>query len=167
MLYFVGVDPGKSGAIAMINEIQDVILLEDWPGDEVQAAKLIWRICDLVDRTCDKILGAIEKIHAMPMIPIKGQGGMKGMSSTASFTFGAGWGIWKGIFAACEIPFLEPRPQDWMKGVFKKSDGKVANMAAAARTFPSAQIYGPRGGKKDGRADALLIADWRRRQMLQ
>ena len=85
----------------------------------------------------------------------------KGMSSTSSFKFGQNFGTWKGILAACGVPFLEPKPQQWQKGLVKKTDGKKANMAVAGRMFPAAEIYGPRGGEKDGRADALLIAYWR------
>jgi crossover junction endodeoxyribonuclease RuvC len=174
MLY-LGIDPGKSGAVALITREQEILLLQDWPDGEVAASKIIWDCWDIADMQNEdlygtpKILGAIEAQAARPAFggPICGSckrplNAMQGIVST--FTFGTNYGIWKGILAACGIPFLEPRPSEWMKGLFKKVDGKEANMATASRIFPDAKIYGPKGGKKDGRADALLIAYWRSKQ---
>jgi len=168
MLY-LGIDPGKSGAIALITKEQEILLLQDWPDGEVEASKIIWDCWDIADKMGEKISGAIEAQAARPAFggPIchtckRPLNAMQGIVST--FTFGTNYGIWKGILAACAIPFLEPRPSEWMKGLFKKADGKEANMATASRIFPNAKIYGPKGGKKDGRADALLIAYWRSKQ---
>ena len=151
--YFIGIDPGKSGAFAVIDSMANIHTLEDWPGDEVQAARRIRFFLDTIGFDLTNVGGAIEKVSAMP------KQGVRSM-----FTFGCNYGIWKGILAALEIPFQDVTPQAWQKGVVsKKQDGKKANVAAAGRMFPSAELYGPRGGAKDGRADALLIADWARR----
>ena len=66
--------------------------------------------------------------------------------------------------AMAKIPFELPTPQAWKKDVVQPKEGKEASMNAAARLFPDAEIYGPRGGRKDGRAEALLIAYWRLRR---
>ena len=151
---FIGIDPGQSGAIAIVSNNQKILLLEDWPGDEVQAAKIVRGTIVWAEGL--QIRAAIEKVSAMPK---------QGVSST--FKFGCNFGIWKGILASFEIPFLEVRPQAWMKGVVsKKQDGKASSIAAAGRMFPAAELLGPRGGKKDGRADALLIANFCRLQFI-
>ena len=147
---YIGIDPGASGAIAVINSNQDIYLLKDWPGDEVQAAKIVESIFS--EGYGGEIRAAIEKAHAMPK---------QGVSST--FKFGMNYGMWKGILASHGIPFREITPKTWQKGVIAKAQDKKPAVAAAARMFPTAELYGPRGGKKDGRADALLIADWVRR----
>lgn len=146
--YYIGIDPGASGAIAVIDDSQNVIMLQDWPGNEIAAAQLLrgWT-------TNRNIFAAIEKGQSMP------KQGVRSM-----FSFGINCGIWKGILASFEIPFREITPRTWQKGVISKAQDKKPALAAAQRMFPSAEVTGPRGGAKDGRADALLIADWCRRQ---
>ena len=48
-----------------------------------------------------------------------------------------------------------------MNGQGKEKDASVYR---AQQLFPLAQLVGPRGGKYDGRAEALLIAEYGRRQ---
>ena len=148
---FIGVDPGQTGAMAVIDNFQNIILLEDWPGNEIAAAKIVRNLLD--SHTDSYIKAAIEKVHSMP-----------GQGVASSFKFGTNYGIWKGIMASFQIPFHEPTPQAWQKGVLKKAQDKKPAIAAASRLFPVAILTGPRGGSKDGRADSLLIADWCRRQ---
>ena len=150
---FIGIDPGQSGALAMIDEINDVIVLSDWPGDEIGAAAIVREIKMKADHHKSTLLGAIEYVHSMP-----------GQGHVGPFTFGANYGIWRGILAMAQIPFFLVRPQQWQKGIIKKAQDKKPALAAASRLFPNAELYGPRGGGKDGRADALLIAHWCRRQ---
>ena len=141
---YLGIDPGITGAIALIHD--DGQIVEDWPGDEVGAADIVraWSV------TYKIRLAAIERVNAMP-----GQG----VSST--FKFGANFGAWKGILAALQIPFRTVRPQEWQKGLVPKCEGKSTSIAVARRLFPNMDLH----RKADhNRADALLIADWARRQ---
>lgn len=150
---FIGIDPGASGAIALIDEKQNIILLEDWPNSEILAANIIANISEYKNN--NDIFAAIEKAHSMP------KQGVRSM-----FSFGQNYGIWKGILAANSISFREITPSTWQKGVISKAQDKKPSLAAASRIFPTAELYGPKGGAKDGRADALLIADWIRRQYI-
>ena len=60
--------------------------------------------------------------------------------------------------------YVTPRPQEWQRGIVDRKAGKdtkAASLATARRLFPDADL----GRKKDhGRADALLLAWWARRQ---
>lgn len=150
-MLFLGIDPGQTGALAVINNDRSVLLLEDWPGDERQAALLI-STATVIDVNGD-LTCAIEKVSAMP-----------GQGVTSMFKFGQNFGIWLGILAAFQIPFELVRPQKWQKGIISKAMDKKPAIAAAGRLFPRAEITGPRGGGKDGRADALLIAYYCMRQ---
>ncbi|MBU2685660.1 MAG: hypothetical protein KKF27_20655 [Gammaproteobacteria bacterium] len=152
-MLFIGIDPGKEGAIAVIDKIQQIHFLIDWPGDEIEAANTIRTIKD-VRKDCH-FKAALEKVHSMPK---------QGVSS--SFKFGTNFGIWKGILASFQISFIEPTPQIWQKGVVKKAQDETPKLAAARRIWPNAELMGPKGGIKDGRCDALLIADWCRRQYI-
>lgn len=169
MNVFIGIDPGQNGAIAAIDNNPNVMLLKDYPENEIAAARIVSDfLFELRRMQIGKIQikAAIEKVHAMGRpgkpCPVCKRRPAQGVTST--FKFGTNYGIWKGILAYAQISFLEPPPQTWQKGVISKAQDKKPALAAAARMFPEAELYGPRGGGKDGRADALLIADWCRRQ---
>jgi hypothetical protein len=152
---FIGVDPGKKGAIAVINSKRDVILLDDYPGNVMACVKILDKIAKMGFKS-DRTYAAIEKVHAMPKQGV-----------TSMFSFGENFGAWQGIIAMSKYSLDLPRPQQWSKGVVsKKNNSKSPSVDAAARMFPTTCLYGPRGGAKDGRAEALLIADWLRRQYI-
>jgi len=153
--FYIGIDPGASGAIALIDDSQKIYLLEDYPGNEVLASSIIRGIFNKWSNF-DGLYAAIEKAHAMP------KQGVKSM-----FSFGMNYGSWLGIISAFEIPVITITPHQWQKGVISKAQDKKPSIAAASRMFPQAILTGPRGGKKDGRADALLIADFCRRQHMK
>jgi hypothetical protein len=141
MRTYIGIDPGQSGALAVIH--RDGYTVDDWPGDEVAAADLLRMV--MVNHQ-GPYMAALELVHAMPK---------QGVASM--FKFGCNFGVWKGLLAMAGIPFRLVRPQEWQKGFISKADGKTAALAAARRLFPDA----PLGRAKDhGRADALLIANW-------
>ena len=150
-MIFIGIDPGQTGAIAVIDWTGEILFLKDWPCDEIGAADIVRTIQGCFSNFT--LRAALEKVHSMPK---------QGVSS--SFKFGTNFGIWKGILASFQIPFLEPTPQAWQKGVVKKAQDTDPKIAATRRLWPKVELEGPRGGIKDGRADALLIADWCRRQ---
>lgn len=144
---YVGIDPGATGCAALIHEAGHELM--DWPGDP---ALVVPRLADWLARF-DVRLAALEKVGAMP-----------GQGVVSMFSFGQNVGAWHGILAALAIPYVSPRPQDWQRGIVDKKAGKdtkAASLATARRLFPNAAL----GRKKDhGRADALLLAWWARRQ---
>jgi len=149
---FMGIDPGKSGAVAVIDENCRPLEIYDCPVGEPEMAKVIKEIVEKYPQEEYIILGAVERVHAMPK---------QGVSSV--FTFGKNFGNWTMALAYAEIPFLLPTPQAWQKGLMVKSNGskKSKSFVAASRLFPTAELKGSKGGIKDGRCDALLIAYWR------
>lgn len=160
MMIFIGVDPGKSGAIAAIESDRQIILIEDYPGDVHGCVDIIDKIMDISAfiPTLNKPVGkyiqaAIERAQSMP------KQGVRSM-----FNYGCNYGDWRGCFASPKIPFEHPTPQMWRKGLITTiGTAKNPSVDAARRLFPEAELYGPRGGAKDGRAEALLIAEWLRR----
>ena len=145
MKAYLGIDPGKSGAAALIHEDgQDVF---DWPGDVALAADKLkeWRIQY-------NIAGAaLEKVTARP-----------GQGVVSMFSFGQNLGSWQGMLSALSIPFVMPTPQAWQKGLIDKKAGKdpkSCSLATARRLFPDADL---RLKKHHGRADALLLGWWAR-----
>ena len=95
--FFIGIDPGVSGSLAVIDRSLKVHLLIDWPGDETMAAKFVG---NLKTRHGKSIHAALERAHSMP------KQGVKSM-----FTYGTNYGVWKGILAAFKIPFTFSRAE--------------------------------------------------------
>ncbi len=157
---FLGIDPGLSGAVAMIED--NSVRLYDSPSWAVGSKKGVrhdYNIGGMVEIITEaiasvenrgSIIAGLESVHSMPD---------QGVAS--SFKFGAGLGIWQGILGAFGIRYQMIPPQRWKKalmdGMGKEKD---ASMIVAQRLFPTADIH---LRKHHGRADALLLAEFMKR----
>lgn len=147
MNYRIGIDPGLSGAIAVLNDDLFLVAVYDMPvmalskgKNQVNAAALA-RIIKGVPR---QAIAYLEQVSAMP-----GQG-VSGM-----FSFGTSYGIVQGVLAALDIPVILVRPQAWKGRAGLKGKDKDMARTVAQRLYPGAEL----SRKKDiGRADAILIA---------
>jgi crossover junction endodeoxyribonuclease RuvC len=147
MSSFVGIDPGKSGCFCLLTK-EGSIRFADWPKDD-NLMQYYAKLTNIV-QTQDVKLCILERVHAMPK---------QGVSSM--FTFGMNFGLWQGWLMSWNISYLLVAPQTWMKGLVSKADGgdpKKRVGTVAQRMFPHAELYGPKGGYKDGRADSLMMA---------
>lgn len=149
--FFIGIDPGQSGAICRLWSSGKVELW-DMPESEQDLATLILSIKAGV-RGC-----VLEDVHAMPK---------QGVSST--FKFGVNCGLVRGVLAAAGIPFERITPTKWQKAVLdspkKGDDIKKSVWLWARRCFPEADIAGARGAMKFGRSDALGMAVYARQRV--
>ncbi len=139
---FIGIDPGKTGAIAIITP--NGIDIMDWGETHEIVMQLKEWHEDYELRAC------IEKAQSMP-----GQG-VVGM-----FNYGVNFGTWKGVLYALGIPYFLVTPQKWQSKFFKGMDEpttKDKSLSVVRNLYPSlANKYFKR--KMDhGRSDALLIA---------
>lgn len=160
MSFYLGIDPGLSGAIAAIGPLGEHVW--DIPTVLVDGKKSSRRAIDLIVLSeifksdhCQRIsLAVLEKVHAMPEQGV-----------TSSFAFGEGFGVLKGMLGYAGIPYSLVAPQTW-KGVMLRdgSKDKGAAVVAARSLFPKAQLI-PDGCRvaRDGRAEALLMAEYARR----
>jgi len=168
----IGIDPGIAGAIVAIDEDGRYFSHTDMPVITVKKAVYdvdrIYHALDMLDKATIKdanISIFIEKTQPM-----------YGMRVQASY--GLGWceGLFVGMIKAMQmsrkmaysanITYELVRPQQWQKhfGITKaKGDKKAQSYLIAKQLFPTAELTGPRRGKKDGRSDALLTAEWGRR----
>jgi len=161
MSLIMGIDPGLSGAIAVIHvrEDQSVRLLSaaDMPLTSVAASrgKKAHKVLDLpamadlmrTDMFPVANLAVIEKVGAAP-----------GQGVTSMFSFGYAAGAAAGAAAAANIPVEFLRPQLWKRiaGVPAGSDKDYTRLMALAM-FPDAKALF-KLKKHHGRADAMLIA---------
>ena len=145
---FIGIDPGKTGAAALITDEGNHEIL-DYPG----SPSLIVETFMGWESKYNIIMAALEKVGARP-----------GQGVVSMFTFGRNLGAWEGIISAFSIPFMMPTPRQWQKGIIDPkagTDTKTRSLNTARRLFPDASL----SRKKDhGRSDALLLAFWAKRQ---
>jgi hypothetical protein len=90
-----------------------------------------------------------------------------GMSAKSNFSFGSAVGRIQTILNISHTGWDLVQPKVWQKEVgikfppkSKPAQRKKITAAAVNRLFPGADIYGPKGGLIDGKADALMIAHY-------
>jgi crossover junction endodeoxyribonuclease RuvC len=156
-MIWLGVDPGKSGGLASIDDKGHT---EAFPmpiaGGEIAAHALgVWA-CGHTIRHDSSVLAIVEKVHAMPK---------QGVSST--FTFGVGYGKVLGVLGALGIRTHLVSPPAWKKLILADlPHDKDGAIAWCNRAFPRQALVLP-GCRKphDGMADALCLAEWGRRTL--
>lgn len=143
---FIGIDPGKSGAIAIIRE--------DGTVDTAVFSEEAYRL--LIKQYKDETFAVVEQVGFV----------LKGVkfSSNAIFNFGANFGFIQGLLYSHGVPYQTVRPHIWKKH-FNLSKDKELSIQCAKRLFPNANLY--RTSKctvaHDGIAEALLMAEYARR----
>ena len=146
---YIGIDPGKTGGIALICDGYEEVYPAPVSGSDYLEAEMRMRI------PTGNVRAAIEKQQSMPK---------QGVSST--FKTGEGYGLWRGILVGLGVPYEIVTPQTWRKAMnLPAGSDKAASVVLAQRLFPSLsdKLVGPKGGIRDGLAEALLIAEYRRR----
>lgn len=147
----IGIDPGLSGAIAILDWHGHVLACEDLP--VVRDKSLAWIDGGLMLSTImnyregNDTVAMIERVSAMPK---------QGVSS--SFQFGVGFGSILGVLQALAIPIEFVTPRTWKKSYGLDSDKKAA-LHKARLLYPDVDLH---LAKHDGRAEALLIARYAR-----
>lgn len=140
---YIGIDPGKSGALAVIKDGGVFV----GPFDE--------RTYIDVMRQCDpeRTVACLEHVHSMP-----------GQGVASVFKFGDNFGWIKGVLSALNIPFELVHPQKWKKEFSATSD-KNTSIEVCRRLFPDVDLKRTERCKKDhdGCAEALLLAEYARR----
>jgi crossover junction endodeoxyribonuclease RuvC len=155
MKYFFGIDPGASGAVAILTEEGQFVKVFDMPVLEMKVGKAIKRrvSADLLAHEVSLYPNAVamlEQVSAMP-----------GQGVSSMFAFGESYGIVKGVFAAFKIPAHLVTPAKWKKSM-ELNASKDGSRAKAIQMWPEHAGYFKRV-KDDGRAEACLIAEFGRR----
>lgn len=141
MAFFIGVDPGASGAIAVLDKEGVVVDLFKTGESETDVERKL---------SCssgrDGVFALIERVHSMPK---------QGVAS--SFKFGQSYGFLRGILTANLIPFEEVQPAKWQQAMGCRTKGdKNVTKQKAGQLFPTVKVA-------HWNADALLIAEYCRR----
>ena len=171
-MIYMGIDPGLNGAIAVINRDGSVLEVNDMPVQEIASDGKKKRRIDirslsvLFQNILLRYPGAIisagmEQVHAFPDRKNKDGTMTRGQGVTSAFAFGRGYGNLEQALVDFQIGFTEISPVRWKKAMLgDMPKGKGAALYRARQLFPSADL---RLAKHEGRAEALLIAEFQRR----
>ena len=146
----LGVDPGVSGALVLIEtSLDDMLLIEDMPThashrtNKRQEVSASW-LADIL-RRLEPDEAWVERVHALP-----------GQGVSSSFSFGQSFGIIRGVLGGLQVPTHLVTPNEWKRRLRLTAD-KSASRAMAVNLFPANAAAFARV-KDDGRAEAALIA---------
>ena len=146
MKIYVGIDPGKSGALALLFPDGDIKTI---PFD---SASYVIALNDLKGHD---VMCCLEKVGAMP-----------GQGVVSMFNFGHNFGFIEGILQANLIPYQLVPPQTWKKEFSLTSD-KAKSIEVCQKLFPKANLLATERSRKpsDGIAEAVLMAEYARRKL--
>lgn len=152
MVYFIGIDPGSKGAIAILDEKSNVILLEDMPFVQSEKVVDLFALSELLKPYIqDEHHCVLEKCQYTPAI--KGSG---------AFTFGKTVGYTEAFLIQSQVSHELVKPQLWKKEYSLLGKDKTGSLEVARRLYVN--VASKLLKSKDGRAEALLIAEYCRRK---
>ena len=150
----IGIDPGLTGAIAVLED-KKVIELFEMPvmaegkknKRQLNSAQLVKLLKDNIDnKKNEEVSVVVEQVNAMP-----------GQGVTSMFNFGQSFGAIKGICAALGLPIFFVRPSKWKKHFELINASKDSSRTKVIEMYP---VLSSRLSKKKdvNKADAILIA---------
>lgn len=146
-MIYIGIDPGKTGALAVIFGGMDETVLVPFGEQEY--------INTFRNLTGQKVKACLEHVTAMPKQGV-----------TSMFNFGQNFGYIKGLLEAFSIPYELVRPQKWKKE-FSITGDKNSSIEVCKRLFPGVSLLRTDRCRKDDNnmAEALLMAEYARRRL--
>ena len=147
MKTYIGIDPGKSGALALITEDGQCTVV---PFHESAYTEIL-RAASGPSSVC-----CLEKVGAMP-----------GQGVVSMFNFGHNLGYIEGLLQAFDIPYQLVPPQTWKKEFCVTSD-KNTSIEVCRKLFPHVCLLPTSKSRKpsDGMAEAMLLAEYARRRRM-
>ena len=151
-MIIVGIDPGLSGAIAILEDIK-VLNIFDMPvmaegkknKRQLNSAQLV-NIIRENTKSSEEIIVVVEQVNAMP-----------GQGVTSMFNFGQTFGAIKGVCAALQLPIFFVRPSKWKKHFELIKASKDSSRTKTIEMYP--HLSNQLSKKKDvNKSDAILIA---------
>ena len=148
----IGIDPGLSGAIAILEnkkvlKIFDIPVMSEGKKNKRQlnSAQLVNIVRENINNN-EEIAVVVEQVNAMP-----------GQGVTSMFNFGQTFGAIKGVCAALRLPIYFVRPSKWKKHFELINSSKDASRTKVIEMYP--HLSDQLSKKKDvNKSDAILIA---------
>jgi Holliday junction resolvasome RuvABC endonuclease subunit len=161
---FLGIDPGKEGAIALLSADRTVlgtrkldVAKSTKHKKEYDLARLV-KVFDSIHTQYPNTLVCLEHLHAIP-----------GLGALAGFMRGYSMGIIEMALTQLNWGYMRVTPSVWKPVMVGITGGdKDAAVLAAARLFPDDiwRFEKKRSGYDDNVAEAMLLAEYGRRKCL-
>ena len=153
MIIYVGIDPGVSGCITLLQKDGTWIAEQRLDQTEKDISDFLYKTMYSKDEEDYTFKVVLEKVHSMPS---------QGVSST--FKFGKNYGFIRGCLFAFEYAFEEILPNKWQTKMeckktskaMTKTQHKNLKKAKAQQLFPSIKIT-------HRNSDSTLLAEYARR----
>lgn len=168
----IGIDPGFSGAIAVV-EIGDhrppFVEVHDMPvfavtttkgagSHRIDLHKLHAILGEYSPMKFRPLGGLMADGHAHLIAYIEDVTASPQMGVTSAFNFGFGAGAVQALVAANNIPFKRTSPSKWKRDMRLNADKGKSRMLASEKLPEYAHLWAR--AKDDGRAEAVLLALW-------
>jgi len=150
-MYIIGVDPGKQGAVVLIDE---QLIIHNYGIFKPQ------HDLSFIARELDKFLCSIPEVDTIYFEDVHS---IFGASAKSNFSFGKGVGTQLSVCSLHTSNIIEVQPKKWQQRVITADDlgntTKERALSAAKRLFPG-ESFIPKGCRTphDGLVDAVLIA---------
>lgn len=141
-----GIDPGASGALALLSDAGALLEVADAPNVKINGK----------ERISAPLFAKLIRAWAPSRAIIELVGGIQGQAAGASFQFGYAAGVPEGVFAALNIPVTFVSPAKW-KAAMRVTADKGSSRLMAQRLWPDHAGHFARVKDAD-RAEAALIA---------
>lgn len=150
MPYYMGIDPGSKGAIAILPEKGTRLIILPFAKKEThEIVEILAGLAKDIKMCC------LEEVHAMPAYRKNPDGTMQIMQgSVSTFKFGYAFGYAYGITAALNIDIHYVSPSKWQRtlGCLTKGDKNITKRLAL-------ELY-PESRATHETADAILLAHY-------
>jgi len=157
---YIGIDPGKDGALVVINEEGKVessfMTGRDFTTTIGKGTKREY----LVSRM-NYAVKCLQGKHNIKLAAIEKQSARPGQGVTSTFSTGYGYGLWVGVLSSNGIPFIEVRPKTWTSKILRDvpGEGKNRSVYAVMNRLPDLDLTpGKKRKPHDGLADAACLA---------
>ena len=161
MRYFLGVDPGQAGALAVLTAAGDLESVVPLPyiGGEPMAADIAALL--LAVASAEDLFVALEEPFAV-----------RQNSSQSSLTQGVGYGILLGVVGTLGLRHERIKPTDWKRELglpmgkqYSRAEKKNHSRKRASQLWPTMAEHWARA-TQDGPAEAALIGEAVRRRVI-
>src|SRR5262249_3355054 len=127
----IGVDPGLSGAVAVLDQAGALVTLHDTPTLALSTSRGTKQEYDVPG-----LVALVQRYTGSPPHVILGESqAMPGQGVRSMWTTGYGYGIWLGLLAALQIPYTTVRPALWKRTLGLRKDKEAARLRAM-QLFP-------------------------------
>ena len=156
----IGVDPGLDGALAVLDlldggTVLHLAMVKATPTLDVMVNKKKRRDYDVPGMWRLVEDAAYPADVRVAMVGLEHQGPRPKEGVVSSYRTGHGYGLWRALVVAAQLPLAIVQPQVWRREFGLLRAGKQASVRAAAEGFPT---YPRTLMRHDGAAEAILIA---------